>query len=133
MPIKLFIAFMLVSLFNNNVIAMPENIPTKSLSNNSSVNTKNIHRLDLNLFGTSCMMCYLKMDLELNKTKGIFKAAIMMVKPHSAVVIYDPNTITISKIIALINAHKLKISKIVDKKIDKIPTVLIPDDILRKS
>ncbi len=139
MKIKILLLFIitlnLYLLSSQSYAKDPVKAPKLNENNDKPVKTqvdKIIRRLDLNLSGTNCSLCYLKVDMALNKTEGIYKAAIMMVKPYSAVIIYDPKKITMQKIIAFIISKKLKVSKLTDKKIDKIPTVLIPNDILYK-
>lgn len=101
------------------------------LPNSSNVMTniklKNLRRADFKIAGSGCAACLLRLDIQLNKTPGIYKAAVMLVKPYGAVVIYDNSTTNLSKILNLLASSKLKANAVHDEPIKTMPTVLIPN------
>ena len=64
----------------------------KAQSKYQPVDTKGqlIKRFDFTLFGTTCVVCYFKINDMLNKTPGVYKCAIMLEKPHAGVCVYNP-------------------------------------------
>lgn len=84
-------------------------------------------RADLQFVGSSCASCLMRVEAKLNKAPGVVKAAVSIYYPYPAIIIYDPSKTSLAKIKTAIAGEPARFDKLVERPIDKVPDVLMPD------
>ena len=90
---------------------------------------KNKRRVDFRLKGSKCASCLGRIRKRMAKLDAVLDAAVIIKKPYGGAAIYDGDKITVAEILkaALKNEKvKVEIVDVNDRKIAKMPFILVP-------
>lgn len=104
-----------------------------SLSTPAKTTGQKLHRADFRVSGASCVACLRRVGKKIRDQQGVLKADVSIFKPYWAIVIYEPNKITMEKIYNAVKDEKIKFEDIEDKTISEIPLIVIPKGLTKGS
>jgi copper chaperone CopZ len=92
---------------------------------------RELHRLDFRIEGLSCPACLHSIENKLKSVKGVQDAAVMLMHPFGASVIYQAEDTSTDYILAMIKVREpdIKVVDVNDSKIDIMPAPLRPKSI----
>jgi copper chaperone CopZ len=118
------------AVFVNKVSAdsITPNMVSMGKTNTASLKMSALHRMDFVVSGTSCATCVLRVQKRLQDAPGIAKVAVMLRRPFAGVLIYDSTKQDTNKLTMIASGQEknIKLDKVEDAAIARIPLVLVP-------
>jgi cation transport ATPase len=85
-----------------------------------------IHRVDMQVAGSSCATCLMRLEKKLKAEKGVIKAVVSIFKPYRAAIIYDESQTKWANINKVLESEKVSAANFQDTPIKDVPLVLDP-------
>lgn len=92
----------------------------------ASQKASGLRRADFMITGVSCATCLMRIERSLQAAPGVKKAAVSILKPYGALVIYDSKKTSIERILKTADKEPVHSKDMNDVPIDKIPLVVVP-------
>jgi hypothetical protein len=83
-----------------------------------------LHRVDMQLAGSSCATCLIRLEKKLKAEKGVLKVVVSIFKPFKSTVIYDQAQTNWKTINQILEGEKVTATNFKDAPINDVPLVL---------
>jgi len=85
-----------------------------------------LHRVDMQVVGSSCAACLIRIEKKLKAEKGVVKVVVSIFKPFKSAIIYDSSRTNWKKISKVLQGEKVTAGQLTDIPINDVPLVLEP-------
>jgi copper chaperone CopZ len=85
-----------------------------------------LHRVDMQVAGSSCATCLIRLEKKLKAEKGVLKVVVSIFKPFKSAVIYDETQTNWQTINKVLEGEKVTAADFKDTPINDVPLVLEP-------
>jgi copper chaperone CopZ len=92
----------------------------------AAAHKQELHRVDMQVTGSSCATCLIRLEKKLKAEKGVLKVVVSIFKPFKAVLIYDRAQTNWSTINKVLEEEKVTAAHFSDDHINDVPLVLAP-------
>ena len=86
-----------------------------------------LHRIDMQVLGSSCAACLIRLEKKLKAEKGVVKVVVSIFKPFKSAIIYDASRTNWKKISQVLAGEKVRADKFRERTVDAVPLVLEPE------
>jgi len=86
-----------------------------------------LHRVDMQVLGSSCAACLIRLEKKLKAEKGVVKVVVSIFKPFKSAIIFDASRTNWKKINQVLAAEKVRADKFRETTVGSVPLVLEPE------